>query len=238
MKLLMALFFMILSTSAIGQSDMAMASEAYGRGDFLLAKSYLKKVGDEAPWPLVEFNLGNCEFRLGNMDLAIWHYQRARLDPRGIGLVKNNLAMAQQRLGIQSGRAEEVSDIRDLLDALAMEFPLVLFLILETLFLVGLVWCRKRGLLFFVLLFALLTNVVLSFLHWSHSQNSLKRHAVVLQPGATVRRSPDRQSVILKKLEPGTLAQWSVGSERWVRVDLGDQFGWVERRSLKFVEAN
>ncbi len=236
MKLLVAFFFMILSTSAIGQSDMAKARVAYGRGDFLLAKSYLKKVKNEAPWHLVEFNLGNCEFRLGNMDLAIWHYQRARLDPRGIDLVKNNLAMAQERLGLRSGRAEEIESMSDILDRVSKEFPLALFIVLETLSLVGLVWCRKRGLLFFVLLVALLANVTLSFLHWSHSQDPLERHAVVLQPGGTVRRSPDRRSVVLKNLDPGTMALWSVGTERWVRVDLGDQFGWVERRFLKFVE--
>jgi hypothetical protein len=73
------------------------ANKAYLEKDYEEARdSYLSLTSRDHPVGVVEYNLGNCYFRLGDLGRAVLHYERAtRLRPRDADLL-HNLRLARR----------------------------------------------------------------------------------------------------------------------------------------------
>jgi tetratricopeptide (TPR) repeat protein len=87
------------ATAVVAQSPeeiFARGNAAYEQGRYEdAAEAYRDVLRYAVQDPIVEYNLGNAEFRLGNLGRAIVHYERARrLDPTDVE-IQGNLAFAR-----------------------------------------------------------------------------------------------------------------------------------------------
>ncbi len=95
---------LILAASAIGQSldyardQFTLGSEAYMKGDYETALNHFLEAEPTTEGLAINYNLGNCYFKLGEMPESILHYERAlRFDPSNED-VQYNLSIANDMI--------------------------------------------------------------------------------------------------------------------------------------------
>jgi len=209
----------------MGLADPVDAEAAYSSGRFADALDMYDTVLAEGRHrnDAVLFNMGNCAFRLGRFAEAALYYRRSLLRMPGDGEAAFNLALAEQRLGMDTRPDDSFgSSTLKWIDALS---PLELLLLaagLETLGLVGLVLFRRRPMLrlamAIVILLSLAGAVRLVHSLWLDDavEGVVTAREITLQAGERVR--------VMEM------------SDRWMRVEQAEGSGWTERAGVGLVE--
>lgn len=223
------------------------AAAAYAKGDYQqAAECYTKllKVGESAE---LYYNLGNCEYRLGNITQSIIAYERAlRLNP-GDSDTRYNLQFLRGKTIDKVVPVDEMffvtwyHSLQNLMsiDAWAIlavsAFVLALMLILAYLFGSNILLCKIGffgalvGLLIFVLglLFAYQRKVALS-------EHNI---AIVLTPTLNVKATPAESSSDAFVIHEGTrltITDSSMNAWYGVRLDDGKE-GWLPKNSVEVI---
>jgi hypothetical protein len=192
--------------------------------------------------PVVEYNLGNAEFRLGNLGAAILHYERARrLDPVDADTLAN-LAFARSFCFDRVEAPQQAVVLRWLHAAqhrLGPDRQAWAALIVGWM-VAGLVaWCFSRpggwraayGWTLAVLVLAL----VISASSWYATLQRLegRRIAVVLDEVVEVLAGPGYNNPALFTIHEGLSVQVRSEREEWFQVSLPNGLnGWIARESL------
>lgn len=223
------------------------AAAAYVKGDYQqAAECYTKllKVGESAE---LYYNLGNCEYRLGNITQSIIAYERAlRLNP-GDSYTRYNLQFLRGKTIDKVVPVDEMffvtwyHSLQNLMsiDAWAIlavsAFVLALILILAYLFCSNIL-LRKIG--FFGALVGLLI-FVLGLLFAYQRKVALSEHniAIVLTPTLNVKATPAESSSDAFVIHEGTrltITDSSMNAWYGVRLDDGKE-GWLPKNSVEVI---
>lgn len=223
------------------------AAAAYAKGDYQqAAECYTKllKVGESAE---LYYNLGNCEYRLGNITQSIIAYERAlRLNP-GDSDTRYNLQFLRGKTIDKVVPVDEMffvtwyHSLQNLMsiDAWAIlavsAFVLSLMLILAYLFGSNIL-LRKIG--FFGALVGLLI-FVLGLLFAYQRKVALSEHniAIVLTPTLNVKATPAESSSDAFVIHEGTrltITDSSMNAWYGVRLDDGKE-GWLPKNSVEVI---
>jgi hypothetical protein len=214
------------------------AEDAYRAGRFAAARALYQAALNErrgAPGPLLH-NLGNCSYRLGDLAGAAWYYRRALVHLPDDPDTRFNLDLVEARLGRPESppmsRTERVAAF------VADRSTLVLLAWvggLQTIGLVGVVLCRRRGTRLVMALLALtgLAGLPVCVRAAAAEATAL---GVVLPRRIVLRTEPHAAMSATVSLAAGQLVRVHESSDRWARVTHSTGTGWTERAGIGVVD--
>jgi tetratricopeptide (TPR) repeat protein len=219
---------------------------AYEEGRYeAAAEAYRSLLRYEIHDPVVEYNLGNAEFRLGNVGRAILHYERAkRLDPVEPD-IRANLEFARSVCFDRVEAPQQAVVLRWMHAAQNRLGPdRQAWVVLATVWLiVALVaWCFSRpggwSAAYGWMLAVLLLVLVVSVASWHGTLGRLERNnaAVVLDDVVEVLAGPGYNNPALFTVHEGLTLQIRAEREEWLQVSLPNGLnGWIAKESVEKV---
>ena len=233
---------LLISALAFAQSDFDAANTAYADGRYDEAATLYQAMIDEQPNATLYYNLGNAQFKKGELAQAILAYERAlRLEPNHKD-AQYNLAFAQSRItdNIVEQDFFVSSWARAVRNSLSESTWLILSISLFVLALVGLLlfllgrepWLRKTAfhVAWVALLFSLIAGLNAASLH---KRDTLRNEAIITQGVVNAKSSPDRSGTDLFTVHEGTkvLIRETIGE--WSNVSVGSNVGWIRSSCLE-----
>jgi tetratricopeptide (TPR) repeat protein len=180
----------------------------------------------------VEYNLGNCAFRLGDYARALWRYERAARAKPGDAQIDFNRELARRRLGLGEDPAQGfVASVGVWLRQLSRRKCLGWGLGLQLSGL-GLAWLARRrratGALGLGLLVALAGAAALltGILHPAERSP----RAIILEPRTPVLAEPRAELEPRARMGSGVSVEVLEQSPAWLRIRGRGVSGWIERR--------
>ena len=233
---------LFISALAFAQSDFDAANAAYAEGRYDEAATLYQAMIDEQPNATLYYNLGNAQFKKGELAQAILAYERAlRLEPNHKD-AQYNLAFAQSRItdNIVEQDFFVSSWVRAVRNRLSESTWLILSISLFVLALVGLLlfllgrepWLRKTAfhVAWVALLFSLIAGLNAASLH---KRDTLRNEAIITQGVVNAKSSPDRSGTDLFTVHEGTkvLIRETIGE--WSNISVGSNEGWIRTSCLE-----
>lgn len=233
---------LLISALAFAQSDFDAANAAYADGRYDEAATLYQAMIDEQPNATLYYNLGNAQFKKGELAQAILAYERAlRLEPNHKD-AQYNLAFAQSRItdNIVEQDFFVSSWVRAVRNSLSESTWLILSICLFVLALVGLLlfllgresWLRKTAfhVAWVALLFSLIAGLNAASLH---KRDTLRNEAIITQGIVNAKSSPDRSGTDLFTVHEGTkvLIRETIGE--WSNISVGSNEGWIRTSCLE-----
>jgi len=241
-KGLSLLAVLLFSVTAFAQSDFDAANAAYAEGRYDEAAELYQALIAEQPNAVLYYNLGNAEFKKGELAQAILNYERAlRLRPNYPD-AKYNLAFAQSKItdNIVEQDFFVSAWVRAVRNCLSEPTWLILSICLFILALAGLLlfllgkeaWLRKTA--FHTAWIALLFSLVAGLNAWSlHQRDTLRNEAIITQGVINAKSSPDRSGTDLFTVHEGTKVTIRETIGEWANIRVGNNEGWVRLNSLE-----
>ena len=238
--LLCTLYFVTLSVYA--QSAFDDANEAYAAGRYDDAAAMYQSIVDEQPDAQAYYNLGNAQYKRGELAQAILCYERAlRLQPNYPD-AKYNLEFAQSRITDNIPEQDFFLSawtraVRNCLGELTW---LWLSIGLFSLMLAGLllwmlgreVWVRKTA--FHVAWVALLFSVIAGLNAASlHQRDTLRNEAIITQGVVNAKSAPDKSGTDLFTIHEGTKVTIHETLGEWCNIRVGSNQGWIRLQCLE-----
>ena len=233
---------LLISALAFAQSDFDAANAAYADGRYDEAATLYQAMIDEQSNATLYYNLGNAQFKKGELAQAILAYERAlRLEPNHKD-AQYNLAFAQSRItdNIVEQDFFVSSWVRAVRNSLSESTWLILSISLFVLALVGLLlfllgrepWLRKTAfhVAWVALLFSLIAGLNAASLH---KRDTLRNEAIITQGVVNAKSSPDRSGTDLFTVHEGTkvLIRETIGE--WSNISVGSNEGWIRTSCLE-----
>lgn len=227
---------------AYAQTSFDEANSAYADGRYAEAAELYQSIIDEQPCAQVYYNLGNAQFKQGELAQAILAYERAlRLDPNNKD-AQYNLAFAQSRItdNIPEQDFFISSWLRKMRNGLSEQTWIVGSIVLFFLALTGLLlfllgrelWLRKTA--FHVAWIALLFSVIAGANAASlHQRDTLRNEAIITQGIVNAKSAPDRSGTDLFTLHEGTKVTIRETIGEWANIRVGNNEGWIRLQNLE-----
>ncbi|MAN59875.1 MAG: ion channel protein [Flavobacteriaceae bacterium] len=190
------------------------------------------------------FNLGNAHYKLNNIGLSIYYYEKAlQLAPNDEDIL-NNLAFAE------NAKIDAVEPLPETIfskwyarvsGVLSYEGWAVFAIVCSSLFTFLFLWYyfargeRRKRLLFVGALVAVLCFLVALTLAFSTYDDAMRyRPAIVVSEEVEVKSEPNMGSDSSFLLHEGTKVQILVEDGNWVRIEIADgKDGWIPLSELK-----
>ena len=224
------------------QTTFDQANAAYAEGRYDEAATLYQAMIDEAPNATLYYNLGNAQYKQGELAQAILAYERAlRLDPKNKD-AKYNLAFAQSRITDKIVEQDFFLSTwaRVVRNALRERTWWVLSISLFILALAGLLlfllgrelWLRRTAfhIAWIALLFSLISGLNAGSLH---QRDTLRNEAIITQGVVNAKSSPDRSGTDLFTLHEGTKVTIRETIGEWVNIRVGNNEGWLRSSNLE-----
>lgn len=220
------------------------AQYAYAAGDHALALMLFDSIATTYTSAALQYNLGNCYFKLGDAPRAILHYERAlRLEP-GAEDVRANLDMAHEKvvdriselpgfaLGATWSKMRGGSDL-DQWARYALFACLTMFVALGlALFIRNKVW--QRVLIGMAALLLLTTATMSGLAAYRASEVNAHDAAIIMSAKVDVRSEPREGGTVLFVLHKGTKVSVQQEQVGWLEVRLPNgTVGWMPADGLE-----
>ena len=224
------------------QTTFDAANAAYAGGRYEEAAKLYQTLIDEQPDATVYYNLGNAQFKQGELAQAILSYERSlRLDPSNKD-AQYNLKFAQSRItdNIPEQDFFLSSWARAVRNRLNERSWIIISITLFILALTGLLlfllsrelWLRKTA--FHIAWIALLFSVIAGLNAGSlHKRDTLRNEAIITQGVVNAKSSPDRSGTDLFTIHEGTKVTIRESIGEWVNIHVGNNEGWVRTQNLE-----
>lgn len=241
-KIRLFLAALVWSTMTFAQTAFDTANAAYADGRYAEAAEGYKALLAETPDATVYYNLGNAQFKQGELAQAILNYERAlRLRPN-YPEAKYNLAFAQSRITDNIAEQDFFLSVwaRAVRNSLHENTWFILSIGLFILGLAGLLlfllgrelWVRKTA--FHVAWTALLFSLVAGLNGGSlHQRDTLRNEAVITQGVVNAKSSPDRSGTDLFTIHEGTKVTIRESLGEWCNIRVGNNEGWIRENNLE-----
>lgn len=227
---------------AYAQTSFDEANSAYADGRYAEAAELYQSIIDEQPCAQVYYNLGNAQFKQGELAQAILAYERAlRLDPNNKD-AQYNLAFAQSRItdNIPEQDFFISSWLRKMRNGLSEQTWIVGSIVLFFLALTGLLlfllgrelWLRKTAfhVAWITLLFSVIAGANAASLH---QRDTLRNEAIITQGIVNAKSAPDRSGTDLFTLHEGTKVTIRETIGEWANIRVGNNEGWIKLQNLE-----
>ena len=226
----------------LAQTPFELANAAYADGRYDEAAALYQSMIDEQPNATLYYNLGNAQFKQGELAQAILAYERAlRLQPNHKD-AQYNLAFAQSKItdNIEDQDFFLSAWARTLRNSLSERTWLILSIALFILALAGLLlwmlgrelWLRKTA--FYVAWIALLFSLIAGLNAWSlHRRDTLRNEAIITQGIVNAKSSPDRSGTDLFTVHEGTKVTIRETLGEWCNIRVGNNEGWIRLSNLE-----
>lgn len=227
---------------AFPQSAFDAANAAYAEGRYGEAAALYQALIDEEPNAQVYYNLGNAEFKQGELAHAILAYERAlRLQPNNKD-ARYNLAFAQSRITDNIKEQDFFLSVwaqtvrNNLRERTWLISSIVLFIIALVCLLLFLLsreqWVRKTA--FHTAWIALLLSFVTGLNAASlHKRDTLRAEAIITQGVVNAKSSPDRSGTDLFTIHEGTKVTIRETIGEWANIRVGNNEGWLRLSNLE-----
>lgn len=251
-RLIVGLLAVCLGSLAYAQTEFETANAAYAEGRYADAAALYQSIIDdpflcekplnEKSLATVYYNLGNAQFKQGELAQAILAYERAlRLRPHYPD-AQYNLAFAQSRITDNIKEQDFFLSVwaRSIRNSAGETTWLICSIVLFAVALVALLlfllgrelWLRKSAfhIAWLALLFSIITGLNAGSLHLRDTQRA---EAVITQGVVNAKSSPDRSGTDLFTLHEGTkvIIRETIGE--WANVRVGGNEGWIR---LQYME--
>lgn len=244
----MALFFSLCTPIWASLATFESANTAYADGRYRDAVALYQTIIAEQPnakaseMARVYYNLGNAQFKQGELAQAILAYERAlRLDPRNED-IKHNLRFAQSRItdDIKDNDFFLSSWVKAMRNSASEEVwrwvsvgLFILGLVGILLFLLSpILWLRKSA--FYIALLALFISLCAGLNARSlHQRDTLRNEAIIIQGIVNAKSSPDRSGTDLFTIHEGTKVTIGETIGEWANIRVAQYEGWIELRNLE-----
>ena len=226
----------------LAQTPFELANAAYADGRYDEAAALYQSMIDEQPNATLYYNLGNAQFKQGELAQAILAYERAlRLQPNHKD-AQYNLAFAQSKItdNIEDQDFFLSAWARTLRNSLSERTWLILSIALFILALTGILlwmlgrelWLRKTA--FYVAWIALLFSLIAGLNAWSlHRRDTLRNEAIITQGIVNAKSSPDRSGTDLFTVHEGTKVTIRETLGEWCNIRVGNNEGWIRLSNLE-----
>ena len=224
------------------QTTFDAANAAYAGGRYEEAAKLYQTLIDEQPDATVYYNLGNAQFKQGELAQAILSYERSlRLDPSNKD-AQYNLKFAQSRItdNIPEQDFFLSSWARAVRNRLNERSWIIISITLFIIALTGLLlfllsrelWLRKTA--FHIAWIALLFSVIAGLNAGSlHKRDTLRNEAIITQGVVNAKSSPDRSGTDLFTIHEGTKVTIRESIGEWVNIHVGNNEGWIRTQNLE-----
>lgn len=244
----MVLFFSLCTPIWASLATFESANTAYADGRYRDAVALYQTIIAEQPnakaseMARVYYNLGNAQFKQGELAQAILAYERAlRLDPRNED-IKHNLRFAQSRItdDIKDNDFFLSSWVKAVRNSASEEVwrwvsvgLFILGLVGILLFLLSpILWLRKSA--FYIALLALFISLCAGLNARSlHQRDTLRNEAIITQGIVNAKSSPDRSGTDLFTIHEGTKVTIGETIGEWVNIRVAQYEGWIPMRTLE-----
>ena len=226
----------------LAQTPFELANAAYADGRYDEAAALYQSMIDEQPNATLYYNLGNAQFKQGELAQAILAYERAlRLQPNHKD-AQYNLAFAQSKItdNIEDQDFFLSAWARTLRNSLSERTWLILSIALFILALTGILlwmlgrelWLRKTA--FYVAWIALLFFLIAGLNAWSlHRRDTFRNEAIITQGIVNAKSSPDRSGTDLFTVHEGTKVTIRETLGEWCNIRVGNNEGWIRLSNLE-----
>lgn len=243
MKRLLPLFMLMIAGHVTASPDieaiMARANEAYDNENYKLAKAgydSILQMGKESA--KLYYNIGNACFKQNNLGKAILYYERAKLLAPNDKRIQHNLEFAQNK------QKDEIETMPTLLPVRWWKQTSQMFslntwakITLTITLITSLLWSAfiltknlpmKNILRYPAILSAFILIMVLTITLRNMKYQSMKKHAIVLEPVVTAKASPASNSKDLFIIHEGLKVRILNKVNQWYEVRLADgTVGWL-----------
>ena len=244
----MVLFFSLCTPIWASLATFESGNTAYADGRYRDAVALYQTIIAEQPnakaseMARVYYNLGNAQFKQGELAQAILAYERAlRLDPRNED-IKHNLRFAQSRItdDIKDNDFFLSSWVKAVRNSASEEVwrwvsvgLFILGLVGILLFLLSpILWLRKSA--FYIALLALFISLCAGLNARSlHQRDTLRNEAIITQGIVNAKSSPDRSGTDLFTIHEGTKVTIGETIGEWVNIRVAQYEGWIPMRTLE-----
>ncbi len=246
-SLLVAALFTLAGNAFAQTNDelFRQANEQYKQGSFEQSAALYNKIlaqGYESA--TLYYNLGNAEFRLGDLGGAILNYERAhRLDPSDND-IQANLEFARSKTTDNVNEiprfflARWADSIIALLSTngwavLCIVLMVIVCALWAMFFLVG-SFNGKKATFFSALALTVLLAVAFANLYVSNNRANSHNEAIVMMPAITVKTSPESDATDKFLLHEGTKVTVDETINDWSKIKLADgNTGWTENTNIE-----
>lgn len=244
----MVLFFSLCTPIWASLATFESGNTAYADGRYRDAVALYQTIIAEQPnvkaseMARVYYNLGNAQFKQGELAQAILAYERAlRLDPRNED-IKHNLRFAQSRItdDIKDNDFFLSSWVKAMRNSASEEVwrwvsvgLFILGLVGILLFLLSpILWLRKSA--FYIALLALFISLCAGLNARSlHQRDTSRNEAIITQGIVNAKSSPDRSGTDLFTIHEGTKVTIGETIGEWVNIRVAQYEGWIPMRTLE-----
>ena len=233
---------LVIGHLAFAQSAFDIANTAYAEGRYEEAAASYQALIDESPDAVLYYNLGNAQFKQGELAQAILNYERAlRLKPNYKD-AQYNLQFAQSKITDNIVEQDFFLSIwaRIIRNQLRESTWLILSICLFIFGLIGILlfllgrdsWLRKTAfhIAWIALLFSLIAGLNAASLH---QRDTLRNEAVITQGVVNAKSSPDRSGTDLFTLHEGTKVTIRETLGEWCNIRVGNNEGWIKQQNME-----
>jgi len=227
------------------EQQVSEANKAYYGGHYENAVSIYEKVSQAGfASPILYYNLGNAYYKLGNMPMAILYYEKAHKLAPADSDIEHNIRLANTRIVDKIDPVPVLFYIRWWNNALNILSPdkfakvslalLSVFWILLTAYFLA----RRRSLRVtafnFALIFLIASIFGMVLAYESHHDALNPDEAIVMEPSAGVKSSPDEKSVDLFVIHEGTKVNVMdrIGDWKEIKIANGNS-GWIQTKAIR-----
>ena len=247
-KIFIILTFVICHLSFVcAQTSFEVANAAYAEGRYDEAESLYQALIDEQTLDAkslatVYYNLGNTQFRQGELAQSILAYERAlRLRPNYKD-AQYNLQFAQSRItdNIREQDFFLSAWARAIRNSATQQTWLIVSVSLFILTLIGViifllspvVWLRKTA--FHTAWLALLFSLIAGLNSYSlHLRDTERNEAIITQGIVNAKAAPDRSGTDLFTLHEGTKVTIRETLGEWANIKVASYQGWIKLQHLE-----
>lgn len=233
---------LFLCSFASAQSAFDEANAAYAAGDYKSAATLYQMMLDEQPDATLYYNLGNAQFKQGELAQAILCYERAlRLRPNYPD-AQYNLQFAQSRItdNITEQDFFLSSWVRAVRNSQSESTWIWLSICLFILALAGILVFllahtpAVRKTFFHIAWIALLFSLIAGLNAGSlHRRDTLRAEAIITQGVVNAKSAPDRSGTDLFTVHEGTKVTIRETLGEWCNIRVGNNEGWIRLQYLE-----
>lgn len=220
------------------KEQFAEANRHYEAREYEKARDLYAGLAEKVQSREIQFNLGNCHFRLGQAGLACLAYRRALLVDPSMVEARQNLRFLRSKLGYATF---ETSRLQQVAGRLTPGEWLWVASLGAWLFVMG-VTCRVvfrirqpwGGMLIALAVCGAMVCLGAGWTaHFLGQRLSPERLAIVVKDGAVALTGPFPDARAVQSLSPGSEVRVEAIRDEWIFVHMpGDTAGWIERRAV------